>query len=151
MESWRHPVLCRATDDKEAKEVVRQGLSDETAKTATVEISHPEKVFWPDEGYTKQDLADFYQEVFPLLRTYVADRFLTMSDAQWPPWHASIRRKSLQACARHPYKTNPEYKRTTQIDNYVSGGSLKTQIALVNLGCIPVHVTGSARRPFSKT
>jgi bifunctional non-homologous end joining protein LigD len=36
-----------------------------TTKPSTVEISHPEKVFWPDEGYTKQDLADFYQELFP--------------------------------------------------------------------------------------
>ena len=41
-------------------------------------ISHPEKVFWPVEGYTKLDLARFYASVFPKLKPYVADRLLTM-------------------------------------------------------------------------
>src|SRR5215472_5438616 len=34
--------------------------------------------------------------------------------------------------------------------NYIVGGSLETQIALVNLGCIPVHVTGSRAKAFPK-
>src|SRR5271169_1568875 len=42
------------------------------------DISNPNKVFWPEEGYTKQDLADFYREVFPLLQPYVEDRILTL-------------------------------------------------------------------------
>jgi len=41
-------------------------------------ISNPDKVFWPDEGYTKLDLARFYQAVFPKLRPYVSGRMLTM-------------------------------------------------------------------------
>jgi DNA primase len=28
-------------------------------------ISNPDKVFWPDEGYTKLDIARFYATVFP--------------------------------------------------------------------------------------
>ena len=32
--------------------------------------------------------------------------------------------------------------------NYVIGGSLDTQIALVNLGCIPVHIMGSRAKVF---
>ena len=34
--------------------------------------------------------------------------------------------------------------------NYVLGGSIATQMALVNLGCIPVHVTGSRGKTFPK-
>src|ERR1700739_3839946 len=45
---------------------------------APVEISNPDKIFWPDEQYSKGDLADFYREVFPLLRPYVDDRILTL-------------------------------------------------------------------------
>jgi bifunctional non-homologous end joining protein LigD len=37
-----------------------------------------------------------------------------------------------------------------QSTNYVIGGSIETQIALVNLGCIPVHVTGSRGKTFPK-
>jgi bifunctional non-homologous end joining protein LigD len=37
-----------------------------------------------------------------------------------------------------------------QATNYVIGGSLETQLALVNLVCIPVHVTGSRGETFPK-
>ncbi len=30
------------------------------AKDLPVNISHPDKVFWPEDGYTKGDLAEFY-------------------------------------------------------------------------------------------
>ncbi len=29
-------------------------------KDLPVNISHPDKVFWPEDGYTKGDLAEFY-------------------------------------------------------------------------------------------
>jgi bifunctional non-homologous end joining protein LigD len=34
--------------------------------------------------------------------------------------------------------------------DYVVGGALATQLALANLGCIPVHVTGSRAKTFPK-
>jgi len=43
-----------------------------------LQVSNPNKVFWPDEGYTKGNLADFYREVFPLLKPFVDDRILTL-------------------------------------------------------------------------
>src|SRR5437588_750585 len=42
-------------------------------------ITHPDKVFWPDEGYTKLDLANYYDQVFPHLVPYVTDRLLTLA------------------------------------------------------------------------
>ena len=41
-------------------------------------LSNPQKVFWPDEGYTKLDLARFYDFVFPKLQPYVKDRLLSL-------------------------------------------------------------------------
>jgi DNA primase len=43
-----------------------------------IRISNPDKLFWPEEGYTKLDLIEFYAEIFPKLRPYVSDRILTM-------------------------------------------------------------------------
>jgi DNA primase len=44
----------------------RAGRATVRPRLATA-ITHPDKVFWPDEGYTKLDLAMFYGRVFPCL------------------------------------------------------------------------------------
>jgi bifunctional non-homologous end joining protein LigD len=121
-------------------------------KALTVEISHPEKVFWPDEGYTKQDLAGFYQEVFPLLRTYVADRILTLercpNGLRGQCFYQKEKPEGMPPGT--PTKRIQNASGPRKSTNYVVGGSLKTQIALVNLGCIPVHVTGSRAKTFPR-
>ncbi|MGB7729406.1 MAG: hypothetical protein WBL50_15345, partial [Candidatus Acidiferrum sp.] len=48
------------------------------ATNPEVKISNPDKIFWPEEKYTKQDLANFYRDIFPLLKPYVEDRVLTL-------------------------------------------------------------------------
>src|SRR5262249_28898118 len=48
------------------------------AKRGEQEVSNPDKVFWPEEGYTKGDLAAFYRKVFPRLHPFVKDRILTL-------------------------------------------------------------------------
>ena len=40
-------------------------------------LSNLDKVFWPDEGYTKGDLVAFYHNVAPTLLPYLEDRPLT--------------------------------------------------------------------------
>jgi bifunctional non-homologous end joining protein LigD len=123
-----------------------------TTKPSTVEISHPEKIFWSDEGYTKQDLADFYQEVFPLLRTYLADRMLTLercpNGLRGQCFYQKEKPEGMPPGT--PTKRIQNASGPRKSTNYVVGGSLKTQIALVNLGCIPVHVTGSRAKTFPR-
>lgn len=110
-------------------------------------ISHPEKVFWPEEGYTKLDLARFYASVFPKLKPYVADRLLTMERCpdgmRGGCFYQKEAPKGLPPAT--PIKVIEHQNRNVR---YVVGGALETQIALVNLGCIPVHVWGSrAKNP----
>jgi bifunctional non-homologous end joining protein LigD len=105
-------------------------------------ITHPEKVFWPEEGYTKQDLADFYERVFPKLQPYVDDRLLSLERCPDGMRGSCFYQKKKPAGM-------PEGTRTKLIQHadhdvcYVVGSSLETQLALVNLGCIAVHVWGS--------
>jgi bifunctional non-homologous end joining protein LigD len=37
-------------------------------------LTNLDKVFWPEEGYTKLDLLTYYQRVAPVLLPYVVDR-----------------------------------------------------------------------------
>ena len=48
----RHPRFLGLRDDKPAREVVAG------ASVVSVEITHPDKVLFPDDGITKADLAD---------------------------------------------------------------------------------------------
>jgi bifunctional non-homologous end joining protein LigD len=121
-------------------------------KILTGTLSHPEKVFWPDEGYTKLDLATFYQVVFPALRPYVADRILTLERCpdgmRGQCFYQKEKPDSMPPGT--PTKKIANASGTRKATNYVVGGSLATQLALVNLGCIPVHVTGSRATTFPK-
>lgn len=102
-------------------------------------ITHPDKAFWPDEGYTKLDLAHFYESVFPKLRPYVQGHFLTLERCpdgmQGECFYQKEMPKGMPAGT--PTKA---IRHKTGITHYVLGGALETQLALVNFGCIAVHV-----------
>ena len=36
-----------------------------------IPVSHHDKIFWPHEGYTKLDLIEYYDAIFPKLSRYV--------------------------------------------------------------------------------
>jgi bifunctional non-homologous end joining protein LigD len=105
-------------------------------------LMHPDKVFWPDEGYTKLDLARFYESVFPKLQPYVQDRMLSLERCPegmgGPCFYQKKAPKGMPVCT--PIKPIVHHNRTV---HYVVGGLIETQIALVNLGCIPVHAWAS--------
>jgi bifunctional non-homologous end joining protein LigD len=115
-------------------------------------VSHPEKVFWPDEGYTKLDLANYYRDVFPALQPYVKDRILTLERCPDGMLGQCFyqKEKPQSMPAETPTKTIATAHGKRAETEYVVGGSLATQIALVNLGCIPVHVCGSRAQYFPK-
>jgi bifunctional non-homologous end joining protein LigD len=105
-------------------------------------LTHPDKVFWPEEGYTKLDLAHFYDAVFPKLKPYVADRMLSLE--RCPDGMSGQCFYQKQAPKGMPSGTPTKLIKHEKKDvNYVVGGKVETEIALVNFGCIPVHVWGS--------
>lgn len=48
------------------------------AGSRTIEISNPDKVLFPRDGFTKADLASYYQAVAPVMLPHVKDRPATM-------------------------------------------------------------------------
>jgi bifunctional non-homologous end joining protein LigD len=110
-----------------------------------VVVSNPDKIFWPDENYTKLDLINFYAAIFPSLEPYVKDRMLTLERCPDGMKGECFYQKEIPRGMPPGTPTkriqNVEGKR--RFTNYVVGGSLQTQLALANLGCIAVHVMGS--------
>src|SRR6266581_2892117 len=92
----RQPVFVRFRDDKKPEECVKPGNgkreagneSDPTSPVSPVpfpeerrevRFSNLEKVFWPDEGYTKGDLIEYYRAVSRWMLPYLADRPLVLT------------------------------------------------------------------------
>ncbi len=80
----RAPVFLRLRDDKKPRECVRKTPPHEDkdppptvspiAGTRVVHFSNLEKVFWPQDGYTKGDLIEYYRGISSWLLPYLKDR-----------------------------------------------------------------------------
>jgi bifunctional non-homologous end joining protein LigD len=78
----RHPVLKTIRDDKQPLQVVKESVLDNAMdgpgaapKTGyRGKLSHPDKIFWPDEGYSKKDLFEYYREVSEFILPHISGR-----------------------------------------------------------------------------
>ncbi len=112
------------------------------SKKLPITVSNPDKVFWPDQGYTKLDLIEFYASIFPKLSPYVKDRILTLERCPDGMRGDCFYQKAAPKGLPKGAATHRILHQNRDVE-YVVGGAKDTQIALVNLGCIPVHVWSS--------
>ncbi|HEX5854177.1 MAG TPA: non-homologous end-joining DNA ligase [Thermoanaerobaculia bacterium] len=114
------------------------------SRSFPVPVSNPNKIFWPEEGYTKSDLIAFYAGVFPKLAPWVRDRPLSLERCPdgllGQPFYQKEKPSSMPADTPTVAVRHGKERKVT---NTVVGGKLETQLALANLGCIAVHVWGS--------
>jgi len=120
-------------------------MSQSVTAKLPIAVSHPDKVFWPEEGYTKLDLVAYYNAIFPNLAPYVKDRILSLERCpdgmQGECFFQKQKPKGMPPgtpTRRIAHADNPG-----ESTDYVVGGSLITQLALANLGCIAVHTMAS--------
>ena len=50
----------------------------ENRSTTTVQLTHPERIYWPDDGISKQDLVDYYALAWPRMAPFVVNRPLAL-------------------------------------------------------------------------
>jgi bifunctional non-homologous end joining protein LigD len=120
-------------------------VSAEPVKVAGVSISNPGKVWWPDEGITKLEIARFYDAVWPLLASWLRDRPLTAERCPEGMAGSCFYQKNF-AEDRQPVdapRLRLRAESTGRDVRYIVGGSRATQAAMVNLGCIAIHVMSS--------
>jgi bifunctional non-homologous end joining protein LigD len=116
----------------------------------TVQLSHLDKVFFPDDGITKGDLVSYYREMAPHILGYVRDRPLVLD--RYPDGIAGQRIVQKNA-GRH----FPDWVRTTEVGK--QGGSVchvladrpDTLVYLANQAAIELHIflsrVGALDRP----
>jgi bifunctional non-homologous end joining protein LigD len=76
----RHSVFKGLRPEKDTADMVRPKPAPRAKKAPDlpVALTHPDRVFWPAAGVTKQGLAEFYAEIWPWIGPYVANRPLAL-------------------------------------------------------------------------
>jgi bifunctional non-homologous end joining protein LigD len=153
----RQPVFARFRDDKTPEECAREGSQAGAAPAALPEPVQPapavekrvaftnlDKVFWPDEGYTKGGLIEFYRAVSPALLPYLRDRPVVLT--RYPDGIAgkSFFQKDAPGFVPGWVRTERMWSEHAQREiDYFICDDLETLLLLANLGTIPLHIWSS--------
>ena len=94
-----------------------------------ITVSHPGKIFWPEKGYTKLDLVEYYNAIFPYLSPYVKDRMLSLERCpdgmEGECFFQKQKPESMPPGT--PTKRIAHADNAGKFTDYVVGGSLTTQ------------------------
>lgn len=79
----RHASFRGLREDKQARDVIREKAppakrSIAKAERSAVTLTHPDRLYWPDQGVTKQGLADYYSEVWRHIAPFIVNRPLAL-------------------------------------------------------------------------
>ncbi|HEV8264935.1 MAG TPA: DNA ligase D [Gemmatimonadales bacterium] len=155
----RQPVFMRFRDDKEPKDCVitgdgkRESGNEEPEPTTfpvsrvpshEVVFSNLDKVFWPDEKYTKGDLIEYYRAISPWLLPYLKDRPVVLTRYPDGITGKSFFQKDAPGFIPEWLRTERMWSEDTQRDiDYFVCDNLESLLYLANMGTIPLHVWGS--------
>jgi bifunctional non-homologous end joining protein LigD len=153
----RQPLFLRLRSDKRVEECVREsgGSGLETSQISqesrpdpvpdrVVPFSNLKKVFWPDEGYTKGDLIDYYREISPWLLPWLKDRPIVMTRYPDGIHGKSFFQKDAPSFAPDWVRLERMWSEHAEreIDYFVCG-DVETLLFVANLASIPLHVWSS--------
>jgi bifunctional non-homologous end joining protein LigD len=116
----------------------------EIVEERTVPFTNLDKVFWPDDGYSKGDLIEYHRQVAEWMLVYLEDRPLVMT--RYPD---GIDGKSFFQKDAPPYA--PDWFRRVTLWSegserelsYFVAEDLDSLLYVINLGTIPLHIWSS--------
>jgi bifunctional non-homologous end joining protein LigD len=168
----RHPVFERLRDDKKPEDCVYRGAieddfeqeeesaeeleadDEESAPAApapVVQFSNLDKIFFPEHGYTKGDLVEYYRGIAPWLLPYLRDRPVTLT--RYPD---GIHGKSF--FQKDAPEWTPQWIRTAlmwseeaqrEVNQFICDDE-PTLLYLANSGTIPLHIASSRLSTLEK-
>ena len=115
------------------------GDADVRAGRRTVHLTNLDKVFFPERGYTKHDLLQYYADVSPQLLPHLKDRGITMK--RYPNGiHAQFFfMKRTPASAPEWIQTCEVMHKSASLIAFPMAQDLASLLWLINLGCIDLN------------
>lgn len=147
--SMRHPVFVGFREDKNPKdvkkEIPKQVFNEPVKKDSSTEeviVRNRDKIYWPDEGYTKGDMIDYYEKIAPYILPYLKNRPESLH--RYPEgiksnksfWQKDMVVENLPEWTS--YVTIHSDSEDKDIDYFLCQNE-RSLIYLANLGCIEIN------------
>jgi bifunctional non-homologous end joining protein LigD len=114
--------------------------SRSSAEVANVRLTHPDRVYWPDAGVTKEDLAEYYVSVWDVMAPHFVDRPLALVRGPEGIGGELFFQKHIAANV----KSSPlRHTVATREHDVIAVEKLDDVIGLVQSGTLEIHVRGS--------
>ncbi|HQP91762.1 MAG TPA: DNA ligase D, partial [Candidatus Omnitrophota bacterium] len=141
----RHPVFLGLRDDKKPSEVIKEGVG------TTINVSNPEKIFWPKEGYTKKDVIDYYDAIAKKILPFLKDRPQSLYRSPNGTTEPGFFQKNYA-------QKVPDWVETVKIRSegenrdiqYLVCQNKETLLFIANLGCIEINVWNSTIKDLER-
>lgn len=104
-----------------------------------VSLNNLDKVFWPEEGYTKGDLISYYQEISPILLPYLKDRPMVMRRNPNGIDEEGFFQKDTTPLHLPSWTETIKIKHEQKSVQYILIQNEASLLYIVNLGCIELN------------
>lgn len=157
----RQAIFVDIREDKKPEEVVRErtvstqkalskktSSSEETAAKkvksrtkaslpSSVELSNLDKIYWPEESYTKGDLIEYYRQVAPYILPYLKDRAETLK--RYPNGISGPSFYQKEVDNAPPWVRTEVIQHEDREVRYLFIDNVESLLYTANLGCIGFH------------
>ncbi len=105
-----------------------------------VQFTNLDKIYWPDEGYTKRDLINYYYQIAPFMLPYLKDRPQSLNRFPNGIKGKSFYQKDVTGKVpgwvdKYPYKSKDDNKKK----NYMLGNDEAALLYMANAGAIEMN------------
>jgi bifunctional non-homologous end joining protein LigD len=120
------------------------GARSQPVEVAGVRLTHPEKVLFPDKGFTKRDLAHYYERIAGWILPQIADRPLVL--VRCPEGQAGQCFYQKHLTEQFPAAVlRVAIEEGGKTESYGAIDSLPGLISLVQMGVLELHIWGAHR------
>ncbi|UUW11231.1 DNA ligase D [Flavobacterium plurextorum] len=122
-------TLLNPSDETQTKKIKGHNLT----------FSHLSKIYWPEDGFTKRDMFNYYYQAAEYILPYLKDRPLSLNRFPGGIHGKSFYQKDVKGKAPEWADTFPYTTSDAESKEFLVGGDEKTLLYMASLGCIEMN------------
>ena len=122
-------TLLNPTEESQVKKV----------KGHSLKFNNLSKLYWPEDGYTKRDMFNYYYQVAEYILPYLKDRPLSLNRFPGGIHGPGFYQKDVKGKAPEWAKTFPYTTSDGEDKEFLVGGDEATLLYMASLGCIEMN------------